>query len=612
MNTVVADNIYLYHLDAELQKLYIRDNGYNRKSISQHFSNVTRIAFLLCKKRLFVPLSNYLESSIAFSSLNEFAQICNNPLNPIVFLSTAPNLRDALKKKEKEHQENYYINSEFHYKTFEDAGLILPGSYQARHNSASKDIEKDLMISIQNENIWLPFKDFIKPTSSFEHLQHQLSDIPKNLSGQAYISDYILPHLDINSSLWNYADRYMNIIITRWYLKSFLSEFDAVCLKDIKYINADEILPELKNKNHLSYNHYVQKLQQTTLKQGLFKNKVNAFEYVSNCSVNELLEFKYSQEWASLYSTIPEKQQRLFFFGGKEMEYSDIKIGIVTALPEEAAAIEALLDNIKQKSFNNEKAAAGNRYVIGEIRANDGGIQRVALCLLPEMGNNFAAAVATKMQNHFPNIENIIVCGIAGGVPAKVRLGDVVVSTNGVIQYDYGKNEADKFTEKDSGTPCSLYLREAVAWLQKEELSKGDQWRKYIEQINSTLVADFSRPIDKQESYYEKCQDDNTYQLVHRDATTIPELHFDKIASGNVVQKDPRKRDSLHEESRIIAIEMESAGIKDATRLSNNGYIAIRGICDFCDGTKNDVWHYYAAAVAAAYTRALIASIPTS
>ena len=36
----------------------------------------------------------------------------------------------------------------------------------------------------------------------------------------------------------------------------------------------------------------------------------------------------------------------------------------------------------------------------------------------------------------------------------------------------------------------------------------------------------------------------------------------------------------------------------------------VRGICDYCDTHKNDIWQEYAAAVAAAYTRGLLASMP--
>jgi len=38
--------------------------------------------------------------------------------------------------------------------------------------------------------------------------------------------------------------------------------------------------------------------------------------------------------------------------------------------------------------------------------------------------------------------------------------------------------------------------------------------------------------------------------------------------------------------------------------------LVVRGICDYCDDNKNDLWQGYAAVVAAAYTRALLELIP--
>ena len=55
---------------------------------------------------------------------------------------------------------------------------------------------------------------------------------------------------------------------------------------------------------------------------------------------------------------------------------------------------------------------------------------------------------------------------------------------------------------------------------------------------------------------------------------------------------------------------MEGSGIADATWTSGASYIVIRGICDYCDGRKNDLWQGYASVVAAAYARALLAALP--
>ena len=57
---------------------------------------------------------------------------------------------------------------------------------------------------------------------------------------------------------------------------------------------------------------------------------------------------------------------------------------------------------------------------------------------------------------------------------------------------------------------------------------------------------------------------------------------------------------------------METAGLADAAWIQEIGYLGVRGICDYCDGNKNDLWQPYAAMASAAYVRALLESMPGS
>jgi hypothetical protein len=85
-----------------------------------------------------------------------------------------------------------------------------------------------------------------------------------------------------------------------------------------------------------------------------------------------------------------------------------------------------------------------------------------------------------------------------------------------------------------------------------------------------------------------------------------PRVFMGPIASGNVLLKEPVWRDRLRDQYGVKAVEMEGSGIADATWVHGVGYLAVRGICDYCDSNKNDDWHMYAAVVAAAYARALL------
>lgn len=80
-----------------------------------------------------------------------------------------------------------------------------------------------------------------------------------------------------------------------------------------------------------------------------------------------------------------------------------------------------------------------------------------------------------------------------------------------------------------------------------------------------------------------------------------PSVHYGEIASGNWVIKDPKMRDELRDSYGIQCIETEAAGL-----MNHFSCLVIRGICDYCDDHKGDIWQPYAAVVAAAYAKDLL------
>jgi nucleoside phosphorylase len=80
-------------------------------------------------------------------------------------------------------------------------------------------------------------------------------------------------------------------------------------------------------------------------------------------------------------------------------------------------------------------------------------------------------------------------------------------------------------------------------------------------------------------------------------------VHYGLIVSGNQVIEDAKARNILNKElgGKVLCVEMEAAGIAN-----NFPCLAIRGICDYADSHKNKAWQEHAAAVAAAYAKALL------
>ena len=250
-------------------------------------------------------------------------------------------------------------------------------------------------------------------------------------------------------------------------------------------------------------------------------------------------------------------------------------------------------------------------FFIGQLESALGGVHTIALGQC-EMGNNMAASRATKMISHFPNLEHIIMCGIAGGIPSPenpqkhVRLGDIVVS-EGVVQYDMISDTVDGIRLKSTPPRPSAALIEADRRLQIDEYSDLYMWRDYIDKC---AKGRFKKPDARLDILHDALGE----ALPHPNDDTIgyyPKIYHGVIGSANTLLRNPQKRQWIKNTFGAFAFEMEGSGIADAAWDSDVGYIVIRGICDYGDSYKNDIWQEYASLVAAAYSRALIEKLPS-
>jgi hypothetical protein len=75
--------------------------------------------------------------------------------------------------------------------------------------------------------------------------------------------------------------------------------------------------------------------------------------------------------------------------------------------------------------------------------------------------------------------------------------------------------------------------------------------------------------------------------------------------------RDEAARNAIAAEHGVLAVEMEASGIAVGANLHEVPWFVVRGAADYCtDATKQDLWHGYAAWVAAAYVRALLGHTP--
>ncbi|KAL5603699.1 hypothetical protein FOVSG1_006449 [Fusarium oxysporum f. sp. vasinfectum] len=301
------------------------------------------------------------------------------------------------------------------------------------------------------------------------------------------------------------------------------------------------------------------------------------------------------------------------------------EIAIICALVLEADAVEALFDFHWDEHDPPFDKAPGdpNAYSTGAI-----GRHNVVLAHMPGMGSTNAAVVASNCRISFPNIKLALVVGVCGVIPfgpggEEIILGDVVIS-DGVILYDLGHQLPDRFVRKDTlldslGRP-NLEIRALLAKLKTLRGRKqlGTSIATYLGALQDELLlaADYPGAIYDRlfEATYRHVGDTESCEQAGCDGNLLlrrrlqagraehqPAIHFGLMASGNLVMKSGEDRDAIAAREGVIAFEMEGAGVWDTFPC-----VVIKGACDYADSHKSKSWQRYAAATAAACTKAFL------
>ncbi|KAH0493751.1 hypothetical protein TgHK011_000402 [Trichoderma gracile] len=332
----------------------------------------------------------------------------------------------------------------------------------------------------------------------------------------------------------------------------------------------------------------------------------------------------------------------------------DFEVAIICALPLEYDAVALLFDEFWDEDGDPYKRAAGdpNVYTTGRIGRHD-----VVLALLTHMGKVNAASAAAHMRTSYRGLRLVILAGICGGVPyngrEEVLLGDVVISRT-LVQYDFGRRYPDEFLRKDTVQDnLRRHDRNVSSLLAVFDTASGreklqDKTLQFLEQLQeraSRHQAKYDYPGISKDKLFE-----SSYRHKHRDSSTAcicslchgrkdpvcnealglscdelgcdeeylvprkrlqeqseqgksmrPAVHIGAVASGDTVMKSGEDRDKIAREEKIIAFEMEGAGVWEEIPC-----IVVKGVCDYADCHKNKHWQNFAAATAAAASKAIL------
>lgn len=243
---------------------------------------------------------------------------------------------------------------------------------------------------------------------------------------------------------------------------------------------------------------------------------------------------------------------------------------IITALPEERDALLGLL-----VGFGLSKIGDTLVYYSCSLPTSRGSYS-IAVTQLPRMGNVEASIHATQAIAELkPTC--VLMVGIAGGIRGRVRLGDVLVSTQ-VFYYELAR-------QTPHGTECRpLSLIADHLLLHNAQNSNDASWVGLIT----------ARP------------------RMQKDVES-PRVHFGPFAVGDKIVADRRFISELLKLCpKLIGIEMESYGIASAAACAPDRprFLAIRGVSDYADEHKDDSCRQLASAAAAAFTISFLRAGP--
>jgi nucleoside phosphorylase len=290
-------------------------------------------------------------------------------------------------------------------------------------------------------------------------------------------------------------------------------------------------------------------------------------------------------------------------------------IGIITALPIECFAVQAVLDDVTPEKAPDAGDAA--TYFLGALPSSvPGRPHRVVLSLLPEDGGVAAAHGCANLQRSW-RVPLIIMCGIACGVPSPedpprhVRLGDILVAEDGVVPYGHvramagGKEELRRPAAKPS-----VVLKSAVGRLRVAEEAGQRAWERLLDVRGRPGLEEYARPP----AVTDVLVDDRGTAIPHPPASRSghvvgrPKVHYGRIGSGGKLINSAAERTRLARRYHLIGFDMEGDGVSDAAYFQRVEWFMVRGVSDYGSG-KNDLWHRYASLAAAAYLHALLGQV---
>ncbi|MBD9507970.1 hypothetical protein IB277_14595 [Ensifer sp. ENS07] len=554
--------------------------AFSEKAVAE-MDLAVRFAVML-GSRIFLPAASYYENALAAKILRPFLDSEVSDL--FTFVGGGSSLDEFRLGKIEQYRQG---SAQYDAYSRETEQLI---GWTKRQRSATKDIARSWLDTPPHDDAY----DFLRPHLGSEttsaHLERLWQEVPEKLGREAFIVEHVIPMLPVDGR--NLAVKnFFHGRINAFYFESYTKDFSAAVFQNMN-LSGGISIPSGAPSDDIDFLALL-KMSRTS---GLLQR-------IRDCDISRLESITFDPAFQEVFamSQTDGAAERII----KDAEVCDL--AILTALPKEREAVEVVFGKGKTLEVD------GDPQLYKEIFVQIAGKRkRVILAVLPTMGNARAGVTAANFFRSFKT-KHAFMVGIAGGAPLPgtplehVRLGDVVIGQS-VFEWDHVKRTAGgEVTYRDSDQRLSQKIFQLVANFKSEKTSFDSDWLAFRERALTEFGLDLSNlPPDILHA-----ADDSLLQ--HPDDARrklVPSIvHFGKIGSGDTLLKDPVIRDELREKHGVLAVEMESVGLRDAGWAHGAEVAVVRGIVDYCDAHKDDRWHMIGALSAAAMTRFLYEKI---
>ncbi|WP_090043954.1 5'-methylthioadenosine/adenosylhomocysteine nucleosidase [Limnohabitans sp. 2KL-27] len=240
-------------------------------------------------------------------------------------------------------------------------------------------------------------------------------------------------------------------------------------------------------------------------------------------------------------------------------------IGIMSAMQEELAAVLAAMPH------EHRITVAGRDFWVGHWQGHS------VVVVLSRIGKVAAATTATVLLERFA-VDTLVFTGVAGGLGAGVRVGDVVVA-NGFVQHDMDASP--------------LFPRHEVPMYGRARFEADAELALQLAKASAQVLADAA---------------------LHLGAGTLADfqLHAPRMHQGLVISGD--RFVSASAESQVLrqalpealAVEMEGAAVAQVCHDFGVPFAAVRTISDRADDTAHTDFQRFIREVASRYSLAIV------